>query len=105
MRAMFAPDAPDFGVASDGDGDRNMIVRRRFVVTPSDSLAVLAMLAAHAERLPGYARGLAGIARSMPRAAIADQIAGVLARTGRDAPSVVTRGTVAIVRCAARRCR
>ena len=54
MAAMFAADAPDFGAASDGDGDRNMIVGRRFVVTPSDSLAVLA---ANAHLVPGYAKG------------------------------------------------
>ena len=63
IAAMFAADAPDFGAASDGDGDRNMIVGRRFVVTPSDSLAVLA---ANAHLVPGYAKALKGIARSMP---------------------------------------
>ena len=73
--AMFGADAPDFGAASDGDGDRNMIVGRRFVVTPSDSLAVLA---AHAHLVPGYANGLAGIARSMPTSRAADRVAAQL---------------------------
>lgn len=70
---MFAADAsPDFGAASDGDGDRNMIVGRRFVVTPSDSLAVLA---ANATLVPGYAGGLRGVARSMPTSAAVDRVA------------------------------
>jgi phosphoglucomutase len=73
--AMFAEDAPDFGAASDGDGDRNMIIGRRFIVTPSDSLAVLA---ANARLVPGYAQGLAGVARSMPTSRAADRVAEVL---------------------------
>jgi len=56
---LFAPSGPDFGAASDGDGDRNMILGHRFFVTPSDSLAVLA---ANAHLTPGYRQGLAGIA-------------------------------------------
>ena len=64
--------APDFGAASDGDGDRNMIVGRHFIVTPSDSLAVLA---ANAHLVPGYAKGLAGVARSMPTSAAVDRVA------------------------------
>jgi phosphoglucomutase len=60
---MMAPDAPDLGAASDGDGDRNLIIGKGIFVTPSDSLAVLA---ANATLAPGYAGGLAGIARSMP---------------------------------------
>ena len=75
MARMFAADAPDFGAASDGDGDRNMIVGRHFVVTPSDSLAVLT---AQATVVPGYARGLAGVARSMPTSAAADRVAEAL---------------------------
>ena len=76
MRVMFAADgAPDFGAASDGDGDRNMIVGRRFVVTPSDSLAVLA---ANAHLVPGYAAGLKGVARSMPTSAAVDRVAEAL---------------------------
>lgn len=69
---MFGADAPDFGAASDGDGDRNMIVGKRFVVTPSDSLAVLA---ANAQLVPGYAKGIAGVARSMPTSRAADRVA------------------------------
>jgi phosphoglucomutase len=72
MEVMFAADAPDFGAASDGDGDRNMIVGRRFVVTPSDSLAVLA---ANAQLVPGYAKGLKGVARSMPTSRAVDRVA------------------------------
>jgi len=72
---MMAPDAPDFGAASDGDGDRNLIVGRHIFVTPSDSLA---MLAANAQRAPGYAGGLKGIARSMPTSAAADRVAEAL---------------------------
>lgn len=72
---MCAQAAPDFGAASDGDADRNMIVGRDFVVTPSDSLAVLA---ANATVAPGYAGGLAGIARSMPTSRAADRVAAEL---------------------------
>lgn len=69
---MMSDTAPDFGAASDGDGDRNMIVGRGTYVTPSDSLAVLA---ANAHLVPGYAKGLAGVARSMPTSAAADKVA------------------------------
>ena len=69
---MMAPDAPDFGAASDGDGDRNLIIGRHCYVTPSDSLAVLA---ANAHLAPGYAKGLKGIARSMPTSGAADRVA------------------------------
>jgi phosphoglucomutase len=70
--AMNRPDGPDFGAASDGDGDRNMVLGRDFFVTPSDSLAILA---ANAAAAPGYAKGLAGIARSMPTSRAADRVA------------------------------
>ncbi|RDE10172.1 alpha-D-glucose phosphate-specific phosphoglucomutase [Pelagibacterium lacus] len=69
---LMGPDAPDFGAASDGDGDRNLIIGRNRFVTPSDSLA---LLAANAHLAPGYKRGLAGIARSMPTSAAADRVA------------------------------
>ncbi len=69
---MYADDAPDFGAASDGDGDRNMILGRQFFVTPSDSLA---MMAAQAKCIPAYQHGLAGIARSMPTSGAADRVA------------------------------
>ena len=72
MDEMFGPDAPDFGAASDGDGDRNMIVGRGRYVTPSDSLAVLA---ANAHLAPGYDGGIAGIARSMPTSRAGDRVA------------------------------
>jgi len=84
MAAMFAADAPDFGAASDGDGDRNMIVGRRFVVTPSDSLAVLA---ANAHLVPGYAKALKGIARSMPTSRAADRVAAALGVACHETPT------------------
>ena len=69
---VMPPGGPDFGAASDGDGDRNLIIGRGMYVTPSDSLAILA---ANATLTPGYAKGLAGIARSMPTSAAADRVA------------------------------
>ncbi|MDE2133204.1 MAG: alpha-D-glucose phosphate-specific phosphoglucomutase [Alphaproteobacteria bacterium] len=72
VEIMNASDAPDFGAASDGDGDRNMILGRRFFVSPSDSLAVLA---ANARLAPGYAGGLVGVARSMPTSLAVDRVA------------------------------
>lgn len=69
---LYAEDAPDFGAAFDGDGDRNMILGRKFFVTPSDSLAVLA---ANAKLVPGYSAGLAGVARSMPTSQAVDRVA------------------------------
>jgi phosphoglucomutase len=75
VAVMMADDAPDFGAASDGDGDRNMIVGRQLEVTPSDSLAILA---AHATIAPGYRAGIAGVARSMPTSGAADRVAKAL---------------------------
>jgi phosphoglucomutase len=75
VEALYGGNAPDFGAASDGDGDRNMILGRHFFVTPSDSLAILA---ANAHLVPGYQQGLAGIARSMPTSAAADRVAAAL---------------------------
>ncbi len=75
VEKMYGDDAPDFGAASDGDGDRNMILGNHFFVTPSDSLAVLA---ANADAAPGYQGGIAGIARSMPTSAAADRVAEAL---------------------------
>lgn len=72
MQRMSGANAPDFGAASDGDGDRNMILGRDFYVTPSDSLAVLA---ANAHLVPGYRDGIRGIARSMPTSQAADRVA------------------------------
>lgn len=72
MAHMMGDNAPDFGAASDGDGDRNMIVGPGQYVTPSDSLAVLA---AHAHLAPAYAGGLKGVARSMPTSGAVDRVA------------------------------
>ena len=69
---MSGAGAPDFGAASDGDGDRNLVIGKGIFVTPSDSLAILA---ANAHLAPGYANGIAGIARSMPTSAAADRVA------------------------------
>jgi phosphoglucomutase len=75
VEQLFGDNAPNFGAASDGDGDRNMILGSHFFVNPSDSLAVLA---ANATLVPGYRNGLAGIARSMPTSAAADRVAAQL---------------------------
>ncbi len=76
VNIMFAgEDALDFGAASDGDGDRNMILGQNFFVTPSDSLAVLA---ANATLVPAYAGGIAGVARSMPTSGAVDRVAAKL---------------------------
>ncbi|MFT5742820.1 MAG: phosphoglucomutase [Paracoccaceae bacterium] len=75
MDLMMSDVAPDFGAASDGDGDRNMIVGRGAYVTPSDSLAVLA---ANAHLARGYSDGLAGVARSMPTSGAVDRVAKAL---------------------------
>ena len=72
MELMHRADAPDLGAASDGDGDRNMIVGRNCDVTPSDSLAVLA---ANAGLIPAFAVGLGGVARSMPTSQAVDRVA------------------------------
>ena len=69
---MFTPDAPDFAAASDGDGDRNMILGSNIFVTPSDSLAIIA---ANAHLIPGYASGISGVARSMPTSQAVDRVA------------------------------
>ncbi|MGA9546639.1 MAG: alpha-D-glucose phosphate-specific phosphoglucomutase [Rhodomicrobium sp.] len=72
---MMSPDAPDLGAASDGDGDRNLIIGRGIFIPPSDSLA---MLAANAPLAPAYRAGLAGVARSMPTSAAVDRVAAKL---------------------------
>lgn len=72
---MHSEGAPDLGAASDGDGDRNMILGRGIFVSPGDSLA---MLCAHLHELPGYRRGLAGVARSMPTCRAVDHVAKAL---------------------------
>jgi phosphoglucomutase len=76
VKILFAGEgSPDFGAASDGDGDRNMILGKNFFVTPSDSLAVLA---ANATLVPAYASGIAGAARSMPTSGAVDRVAAKL---------------------------
>ena len=75
VEIMEGPDAPDLGAASDGDGDRNMIMGRGIFVTPSDSIAVLA---ANATLVPGYRNGIAGVARSMPTSCALDRVAAAL---------------------------
>ncbi len=75
VEILYGDDAPDFGAASDGDGDRNMVLGKGFFVTPSDSLAVLT---ANATLVPGYKNGLAGVARSMPTSAAVDRVAAKL---------------------------
>ncbi|WP_442578598.1 alpha-D-glucose phosphate-specific phosphoglucomutase [Mesorhizobium sp. ASY16-5R] len=72
---MMGPNAPDFGAASDGDGDRNLIIAKGMFIPPSDSLA---MLAANAHLAPGYKAGPKGIARSMPTSGAADRVAAKL---------------------------
>ena len=72
---MSGQHAADFGAASDGDADRNMILGRHFIVTPSDSLAILA---ANATSIPAFRDGLRGIARSMPTSCAADAVAAAL---------------------------
>ena len=81
---MMSPDAPDVGAASDGDGDRNLVIGRARFVTPSDSLA---MLAANAHLAPGYRQGLKGIARSMPTSAAADRVAAKLGIPAYETPT------------------
>ena len=72
---LYGKNAPDFGAASDGDGDRNMILGNHFFVTPSDSLAIIA---ANAKLIPAYKQGLAGVARSMPTSGAVDRVAAKL---------------------------
>ncbi len=84
MAEMMAPNAPDFGAASDGDGDRNMVVGRGIYVSPSDSLAVLA---ANAHLAKGYKGGLKGIARSMPTSAAVDRVGAAMGLTTYETPT------------------
>ncbi len=72
---MFGENAPAFGAASDGDGDRNMIMGAQVFVTPSDSLAIMA---ANARLIPAYAGGISGVARSMPTSQAVDRVAKAL---------------------------
>ena len=72
---MLSDDAPTFGAASDGDGDRNMIMGANIFVTPSDSLAIMA---ANARLIPAYSKGISGVARSMPTSQAVDRVAEAL---------------------------
>ena len=72
MKQLYSATGPNFGAASDGDGDRNMILGNYFFVTPSDSLAIIA---ANAHLVPGYQNGVVGIARSMPTSQAPDLVA------------------------------
>lgn len=72
VKIVYGSNAPDFAAASDGDGDRNMILGKGFFVTPSDSLAIIA---ANAHLIPAYKSGLAGVARSMPTSGAVDRVA------------------------------
>ena len=76
VKVMFSENAPDFGAASDGDGDRNMILGNNFFVTPSDSVAIIAANAV--DCIPYFKSGLKGLARSMPTAAALDRVASAL---------------------------
>ncbi|MDC9724917.1 MAG: alpha-D-glucose phosphate-specific phosphoglucomutase [Gammaproteobacteria bacterium] len=81
---MFSDNAPTLGAASDGDGDRNMILGANFFVTPSDSLAVMA---ANAQSVPAYKSGLTGIARSMPTSQAPDRVAEKLGIESHETPT------------------
>lgn len=84
VEEMFSADAPDFGAASDGDGDRNMILGDNVFVTPSDSLAILA---ANADLVPAYRDGLKGVARSMPTSQAVDRVAAKLNIEAHETPT------------------
>lgn len=81
---VMSEEGPEFGAASDGDGDRNMIIGRGRFVTPSDSLAIIA---ANAHLAPGYQAGITGIARSMPTSGAADRVAAKLGITCYETPT------------------
>jgi phosphoglucomutase len=84
-RMSAREDAPDFGAACDGDGDRNLIMGRGFFVTPGDSLAVIADYAPRV--IPGYRAGLKGVARSMPTSTAVDRVAESLRITCYETPT------------------
>jgi phosphoglucomutase len=84
VELLASDDTLSFGAASDGDGDRNLILGHNFFVTPSDSLAIMA---ANATLLPGYQAGIKGVARSMPTSAAADKVAEQLGITCYETPT------------------
>ena len=69
---MYSNNGPDFGAASDGDGDRNIVLGHKLYVSPSDSIAILA---ANAHLVPAYKDGIKGVARSMPTSCAVDLVA------------------------------
>ena len=81
---MYGEEAPDFGAASDGDGDRNIVLGAHQYISPSDSLAVIA---ANAHLAPGYQNGIAGVARSMPTSRAADVVADALGKPAFETPT------------------
>lgn len=81
---MFGANPPTLGAASDGDGDRNMIVGANIFVTPSDSLAIMA---ANARLIPAYAKGISGVARSMPTSQAVDRVADALSLVCYETPT------------------
>jgi phosphoglucomutase len=85
VERLSAQDAPDFGAACDGDGDRNLILGRGFFVTPGDSLAIIADYAPRV--IPGYRAGLKGVARSMPTSTAVDRVAESLGITCYETPT------------------
>jgi phosphoglucomutase len=84
VREMFSTTSPDFGAASDGDGDRNMITGDNFFVTPSDSIAIIA---ANAHLVPSYAGRLKGVARSLPTSRAVDRVAEKLGIEAHETPT------------------
>lgn len=84
VERMFSTSGPAFGAASDGDGDRNMILGANCYVTPSDSLAIIT---ANATLVPGYEAGLSGVARSMPTSQAVDRVADKLGLDAFETPT------------------
>ncbi|MEL6947451.1 MAG: alpha-D-glucose phosphate-specific phosphoglucomutase [Pseudomonadota bacterium] len=84
LDAAMGPDGPDLCAASDGDGDRNLIIGKQCFVSPSDSLA---LIAANAHFAPGYTAGLAGVARSMPTSGAVDRVAAAKGLTAHETPT------------------
>ncbi|EOY23030.1 Phosphoglucomutase isoform 2 [Theobroma cacao] len=85
VNTMYSENGPDFGAASDGDGDRNMILGKKFFVTPSDSVAIIAANAQ--EAIPYFRNGPKGLARSMPTSGALDRVAEKLSLTFFEVPT------------------
>ena len=84
VKSLNNDDPADFGAASDGDGDRNMVLAQGLYINPCDSLAILV---ANAHLIPGYADGIAGVARSMPTSRAVDLVAKKLGITCYETPT------------------